>query len=54
MVMHDMLGYKCLTKPCLNFRKNYLQSSGDIRQAVSDYIREVQDGSFPSSEHSFK
>jgi 3-methyl-2-oxobutanoate hydroxymethyltransferase len=50
--MHDMLGISANYMP--KFSKNYLQSSGDIRQAVSDYIREVQDGSFPSSEHSFK
>lgn len=51
LVMHDMLGISANYMP--KFSKNYLQSSGDIRQAVSDYIREVQDGSFPSSEHSF-
>jgi 3-methyl-2-oxobutanoate hydroxymethyltransferase len=52
LVMHDMLGISANYMP--KFSKNYLQSSGDIRQAVSNYIREVQDGSFPSSEHSFK
>lgn len=52
LVMHDMLGISANYMP--KFSKNYLQSGGDIRQAVSDYIREVQEGSFPSAEHSFK
>jgi 3-methyl-2-oxobutanoate hydroxymethyltransferase len=51
LVMHDMLGISANYMP--KFSKNYLQASGDIRQAVSDYISEVQDGRFPSTEHSF-
>ena len=51
LVMHDMFGISANYMP--KFSKNYLQSSGDIRAAVSDYIREVQEGIFPSAEHSF-
>lgn len=51
LVMHDMLGISANYMP--KFSKNYLQQSGDIRQAVSDYINDVKDGSFPSAEHSF-
>ena len=51
LVMHDMFGISANYMP--KFSKNYLQQSGDMRSAVNDYIREVQDGSFPSAEHSF-
>ena len=51
LVMHDMLGVSANYMP--KFSKNYLAQSGDIRQAVTDYISEVRDGSFPSEEHSF-
>ncbi|MDN4501884.1 3-methyl-2-oxobutanoate hydroxymethyltransferase [Alteromonadaceae bacterium BrNp21-10] len=51
LVMHDMLGVSANYMP--KFSKNYLAQSGDIRQAVNDYIDEVRDGRFPSSEHSF-
>ena len=51
LVMHDMFGISANYMP--KFSKNYLQQSGDMRAAVNDYIREVQDGSFPSAEHSF-
>jgi 3-methyl-2-oxobutanoate hydroxymethyltransferase len=51
LVMHDMFGISANYMP--KFSKNYLQQNGDMRSAVNDYIREVQDGSFPSAEHSF-
>ena len=51
LVMHDMFGISANYMP--KFSKNYLLAGGDMRTAVSDYIREVQDGSFPSAEHSF-
>jgi 3-methyl-2-oxobutanoate hydroxymethyltransferase len=51
LVMHDMFGISANYMP--KFSKNYLQQSGDMRQAVRDYIQEVQEGVFPSSEHSF-
>lgn len=51
LVMHDMFGISANYMP--KFSKNYLLASGDMRAAVSEYIREVQDGSFPSAEHSF-
>ncbi|WP_340679214.1 3-methyl-2-oxobutanoate hydroxymethyltransferase [Paraglaciecola sp.] len=52
LVMHDMFGISANYMP--KFSKNYLQQSGDMRTAVNDYIREVQEGSFPSAEYSFK
>lgn len=51
LVMHDMFGISANYMP--KFSKNYLQHSNDMREAVSQYIQEVQDGSFPSDEHSF-
>ncbi len=51
LVMHDMFGISANYMP--KFSKNYLQQSGDMRQAVRDYIEEVRNGSFPSEEHSF-
>lgn len=51
LVMHDMFGISANYMP--KFSKNYLQQSNHIRDAVSQYIQEVQDGSFPSDEHSF-
>lgn len=52
LVMHDMLGVSANYMP--KFSKNYLQSSGDLRGAVSQYIEEVKTGTFPSKEHSFE
>jgi 3-methyl-2-oxobutanoate hydroxymethyltransferase len=51
LVMHDMFGISANYMP--KFSKNYLQDSGNMRRAVDSYIREVKDGLFPSSEHSF-
>ena len=51
LVMHDMFGISANYMP--KFSKNYLQQSNDMREAVSLYIQEVQDGSFPSDEHCF-
>ncbi|MBU3004825.1 3-methyl-2-oxobutanoate hydroxymethyltransferase [Paraglaciecola arctica] len=51
LVMHDMFGISANYMP--KFSKNYLQHSNDMREAVSQYIQEVQDGRFPSDEHSF-
>ncbi|WP_158966041.1 3-methyl-2-oxobutanoate hydroxymethyltransferase [Paraglaciecola sp. L3A3] len=51
LVMHDMFGISANYMP--KFSKNYLKTTGDMRQAVSQYIQEVQEGSFPSAEHSF-
>lgn len=51
LVMHDMFGISANYMP--KFSKNYLQESGDMRQAVTQYIQEVQQGTFPSDTHSF-
>lgn len=51
LVMHDMFGISANYMP--KFSKNYLQDGGNIRTAVDSFIREVKDGVFPSSEHSF-
>jgi 3-methyl-2-oxobutanoate hydroxymethyltransferase len=49
--MHDMFGISANYMP--KFSKNYLQQTNNIREAVSQYIKEVRDESFPSDEHSF-
>lgn len=51
LVMHDMFGISANYMP--KFSKNYLQQSHHMREAVSQFIQEVQDGTFPSDEHSF-
>jgi 3-methyl-2-oxobutanoate hydroxymethyltransferase len=51
LVMHDMFGISANYMP--KFSKNYLEQNNDMREAVSDYIQEVQRGVFPSSQHSF-
>lgn len=51
LVMHDMFGISANYMP--KFSKNYLAVTGDIRKAVTLYIEEVRNGSFPSDEHSF-
>ncbi|RDV24206.1 3-methyl-2-oxobutanoate hydroxymethyltransferase [Alteromonas aestuariivivens] len=52
LVMHDMLGVSANYMP--KFSKNYLAETGDLRNAVQQYIQEVKSGQFPSSEHSFE
>ncbi len=51
LVMHDMLGISANYMP--RFSKNYLTQCGDIRSAVSQYLAEVREGTFPGPEHSF-
>jgi 3-methyl-2-oxobutanoate hydroxymethyltransferase len=51
LVMHDMFGISANYMP--KFSKNYLLQTGDIREAVKQYIQEVQKGEFPGAEHSF-
>ncbi|MBU2977322.1 3-methyl-2-oxobutanoate hydroxymethyltransferase [Alteromonas sp. C1M14] len=52
LVMHDMFGISANYMP--KFSKNYLQETGDMRQAVQKYIEEVKSGAFPASSHSFE
>ncbi|MDO6692381.1 3-methyl-2-oxobutanoate hydroxymethyltransferase [Aliiglaciecola sp. 3_MG-2023] len=51
LVMHDMFGVSANYMP--KFSKNYLEITGDMREAVKSYIEEVQNGVFPGPEHSF-
>jgi 3-methyl-2-oxobutanoate hydroxymethyltransferase len=52
LVMHDMFGISANYIP--RFSKNYLAETGDMRQAVTRYIQEVEAGSFPAPEHTFE
>ena len=52
LVMHDMLGISANYMP--KFSKNYLEETGNIREAVKAYIDEVRSGVFPSEKHSFE
>ena len=36
------------------FSKNYMKQEHSVQSAVSAYVREVQDGTFPTDEYSFK
>jgi 3-methyl-2-oxobutanoate hydroxymethyltransferase len=51
LVMHDAFGISAGF--CPKFSKNFLIETGDIRGAVALYKEQVENGSFPSSEHSF-
>ncbi|MDD1791951.1 3-methyl-2-oxobutanoate hydroxymethyltransferase [Enterovibrio makurazakiensis] len=51
LVMHDMFGISANYIP--RFSKNYLASTGDMRQAVARYIEEVATGEFPGPEQTF-
>jgi 3-methyl-2-oxobutanoate hydroxymethyltransferase len=47
-----VLGLSCKFRP--KFVKQYVQLEDIIKQAVTDYVDEVQAGTFPSDEFSFK
>jgi len=51
LVLHDMLGIYPGTKA--RFVKNYMQGAASIADAVSRYVAEVKNGSFPAVEHGF-
>ena len=51
LVLHDMLDIYPGKKA--RFVKNYMQGAASIADAVACYVREVKDGSFPATEHSF-
>jgi 3-methyl-2-oxobutanoate hydroxymethyltransferase len=51
LVMHDAFGISAGF--CPKFSKNFLIETGDIRRAVALYKEQVENGSFPSAEHSF-
>jgi 3-methyl-2-oxobutanoate hydroxymethyltransferase len=49
LVMHDMFGIAANYMP--KFSKNFLAETGDIRQAVTQYIQDVESGAFPGPAH---
>lgn len=52
LVIHDILGL--CEKYAPKFVKRYAELKPIIAQAVSSYIQEVKEGSFPTEDHSFK
>lgn len=51
LVMHDAFGISKGFVP--KFSKNFLVETGNLHTAVSAYIDQVADGSFPGAEHTF-
>ena len=51
LVLHDMLDIYPGKKA--RFVKNYLHGASSIADAVSRYVAEVKDGTYPAAEHSF-
>lgn len=49
LVMHDMFGIAANYMP--KFSKNFLAEAGDMRQAVTQYIQDVESGAFPGPDH---
>lgn len=51
LVVHDMLGIH--EKPLPRFVKKYDELGLRMKEAVSNYVREVKEGRFPGMEHSY-
>jgi 3-methyl-2-oxobutanoate hydroxymethyltransferase len=51
LVVNDLLG---MTPRAPKFSKNFLLGKDSIQDAMSAYVSEVKDGSFPSADHSFE
>jgi len=51
LVLYDMLGMYEQVRP--RFVRRYAELGSEIRSAVSDYIRDIQSGSFPGEEESY-
>ncbi len=51
LVIHDMLGLFEKLKP--KFVKKYLSLSEEIKKAVSEYVENVENRTFPAEEHTF-
>jgi len=51
LVMHDLLGISSGYIP--KFSKNFLQETGDIKKAISQFVADVKSTAFPGPEHSF-
>lgn len=52
LVMQDMLGITPGKRP--SFSHDFMQDADSIAGAVSAYVQAVKNGTFPTSEHSFK
>ncbi|MFN3921033.1 MAG: 3-methyl-2-oxobutanoate hydroxymethyltransferase [Caldimicrobium sp.] len=52
LVFHDVVGLFSEMRP--KFAKTYLQGFNLFKEALSSYIKEVKEGSFPKETHSFK
>jgi len=52
LVFHDLLQYASPPAP-KKFVKTYANLAEEIRQAISRYVQDVKDRSFPASEHAF-
>lgn len=52
LVLHDLLGLDPAFHP--RFVKRFAELAGLIQSALNDFHREVQDGSFPGEDHSFR
>ena len=51
LVMHDAFGISKGFIP--KFSKNFLAETGDMRSAISAYIQQVAEQTFPAAEHTF-
>ena len=51
LVLHDLLGLS--DRRVAKFVKKYADLAGAVREAVTSYAKEVQDGSFPGNEHCY-
>lgn len=51
LVMHDMLGVTIGKQP--RFVRNFMKDSDSIQEAISNYVKAVKEGSFPSEENTF-
>lgn len=51
LVMNDLLGFS--TQPPAKFVKPYAALAQTMQEAFAAYIKEVQDGTFPSDEHCY-
>jgi 3-methyl-2-oxobutanoate hydroxymethyltransferase len=51
LVLHDMLGIYPGKTP--RFARNFLESSGNVQEALSAYVQAVKNLSFPTAAHSF-
>ena len=51
LVLHDMLGINDRHRP--KFVKQYAQMADNLKSAVSEYIKEVRNETFPGQEHTY-